>query len=77
MFLLTAGISNSHQRLVSFSGPTKEYGLQDIIEGYCRASVPTDWKFYGVFEGLDPRKRQAFALVKFMRVYSVLLLNMP
>ena len=71
MFLLTAGFSNSHQRLISFSGPTKEYGLQDILEEYCRATVPIDWKFYGVFEGLDPRKRQAFALV-----YSVLL-NMP
>ena len=63
-----AGVSNSHQRLVPFSCPTKEFGLQDIIEEYCVAPVPIDWKPYAIFEGLDPRKRQAFALVRFYYV---------
>jgi len=51
------------QRLVPFNGPTKDYGLQDILESYITNSAIEDWKFYDVFEGVDPRKRQALAVV--------------
>jgi hypothetical protein len=51
------------QRLVPFNGPTKDYGFQDILEGYIKRGEPMDWAFYEIFEGIDPRKRQALALV--------------
>jgi hypothetical protein len=51
------------QRLVPFNGPTKDYGLQDILKGYITNSAIEDWKFYDVFEGVYPRKRQALAVV--------------
>jgi hypothetical protein len=64
LIFLSAGITNSVQRLVSFDRPTKEHGLQDILEYYhVTASNPVDWKFYAVYEGVDPRKRQVLALV--------------
>ena len=56
------------QRLVPFNGPTKDYGLQDILEGYITNSAIEDWKLYDVFEGVDPRKRQALAVVLLVRV---------
>jgi DNA-binding FadR family transcriptional regulator len=40
--------------------------LQDILEEYTGIQEPVEWKIYSIFEGLDPRKRQAFALVRLM-----------
>ena len=51
------------QKLIPFDRPTKEYGLQDILEEYSNSPEAFDWKFYAVYEGVDPRKRQALALV--------------
>jgi len=60
------GITNSKQRLLQFKGTTVDFGLQDILEEYTGIQEPVEWKIYSIFEGLDPRKRQAFALVRLM-----------
>ena len=50
-------------RQVNFTKPNREHGLQDILEEYVESSPPIEWNFHGVFEGVDPTKRQALALV--------------
>ena len=60
-------------RHVIFSKPSREHGLQDILEEYVESTPSIEWNFHGVFEGVDPTKRQTFALVCILLITSVYL----